>query len=72
MEPKRNMEPSLTESIHQIVNNTPIWARTYYLLRAGHPNEALALATENEAHIQKLEKSFVPYLKAWLDSPERR
>ncbi|SCV71462.1 BQ2448_3050 [Microbotryum intermedium] len=56
----------------QIANNTPVWARIYYLLRAGHPKEALAFATENEAQIQKLEKSFVAYLKAWLDSPDQR
>ncbi|GAA6006571.1 linker nucleoporin NIC96 [Rhodotorula paludigena] len=56
----------------EIANNTPVWARIYYLLRSGHAKEALAFATENEAAIQKLEKSFVPYFKAWLDSPDRR
>ncbi|SCZ89311.1 BZ3500_MvSof-1268-A1-R1_Chr1-1g01098 [Microbotryum saponariae] len=56
----------------EIANNTPVWARIYYLLRAGHPFEALAFATENEAQIQKLEKSFVAYLKAYLDSPDQR
>lgn len=49
-----------------------MWARIYYLLRSGHAKEALAFATENEAALQKLEKSFVPYFKAWLDSPDRR
>ncbi|GAA6062838.1 hypothetical protein JCM10212_001844 [Sporobolomyces blumeae] len=56
----------------EIANNTPVWARIYYLLRSGHANEALQFATENEAQIQKLEKSFVAYFKAWLDSPDRR
>ncbi|BGP34324.1 nuclear pore complex subunit [Rhodotorula toruloides] len=56
----------------EIANNTPVWARIYYLLRSGHAKEALAFATENESAIQKLEKSFVPYFKAWLDSPDRR
>ncbi|KWU41638.1 NIC-domain-containing protein [Rhodotorula sp. JG-1b] len=56
----------------EIANNTPVWARIYYLLRSGHAKEALAFATENEAALQKLEKSFVPYFKAWLDSPDRR
>ncbi|CEQ40752.1 SPOSA6832_02404, partial [Sporobolomyces salmonicolor] len=55
-----------------IANNTPVWARIYYLLRSGHAKEALQFATENEAQIQKLEKSFVPYFKAWLDSPDLR
>ncbi|GAA5859368.1 hypothetical protein JCM1840_004583 [Sporobolomyces johnsonii] len=56
----------------EIANNTPVWARIYYLLRSGHAKEALQFATENEAQIQKLEKSFVPYFKAWLDSPDLR
>ncbi|GAA5930513.1 hypothetical protein JCM3775_003790, partial [Rhodotorula graminis] len=56
----------------EIANNTPVWARIYYLLRSGHAKEALAFATENEQAIQKLEKSFVPYFKAWLDAPDRR
>lgn len=41
-------------------------------MRSGHASEALAFATENEAHIHKLEKGFVNYFKAWLDSEDRR
>ncbi|GAA5972866.1 hypothetical protein JCM21900_003328 [Sporobolomyces salmonicolor] len=63
---------SWTNPALEIVNNTPVWARIYYLLRSGHAKEALQFATENEAQIQKLEKSFVPYFKAWLDSPDLR
>lgn len=65
--------PLLTRACRsQIANNTPVWARMYYLLRSGHAKEALAFATENESAISKLEKSFVPYFKAWLDAPDRR
>ncbi|GAA96311.1 uncharacterized protein L969DRAFT_95409 [Mixia osmundae IAM 14324] len=56
----------------QLANNTPVWARIFFLLRAGHPQEALSFALENEQSIQKLERSFIPYFKAWLDSPDRR
>lgn len=56
----------------ELANNQPVWARIYLLLRAGHSAEALAFATENEQQLQKLEKGFVAYLKAWLDSPDRR
>ncbi|GAA5938812.1 linker nucleoporin NIC96 [Sporobolomyces koalae] len=56
----------------EIANSTPIWARIYYLLRAGHSKEALEFAIENERAIEGLEKSFVAYFKAWLDSPDRR
>ncbi|GAA6021747.1 hypothetical protein JCM10207_008563 [Rhodosporidiobolus poonsookiae] len=56
----------------EIANNTPVWARIYYLLRCGHASEALAFATQNESAIASLENSFVPYLKAFLDAPDRR
>lgn len=56
----------------ELANNQPIWARIYLLLRAGHSEEALAFATENEHQLQKLEKGFLAYFKAWLDSPDKR
>ncbi|GAA6041370.1 hypothetical protein JCM8097_007689 [Rhodosporidiobolus ruineniae] len=56
----------------EIANNTPIWARLYYLFRVGAYSDALAFATENESALASLEKSFLPYLKAFLDSPTRR
>ncbi|GAA5894119.1 hypothetical protein JCM6882_007988 [Rhodosporidiobolus microsporus] len=56
----------------EIANGTPIWARIYYLLRVGQPQEALRFAQENETALSTLEKSFLPYLKAFLDSPTRR
>lgn len=56
----------------QIASNTPVWARMYYLLRSGHSKEALEFAVENERTIEGLEKSFVAYFKAWLESPDRR
>ncbi|GAA5858920.1 hypothetical protein JCM8547_007156 [Rhodosporidiobolus lusitaniae] len=56
----------------EIANNTPIWARIYYLLRVGAPSEALAFATSQESTLSTLEKAFLPYLKAYLDSPSRR
>lgn len=42
------------------------------MVRSGHAEDALAFATEHEGELQKLEKSFVSYFKAWLDSPDRR
>ena len=55
-----------------MANNTPIWARIFLLLRAGHPEEALNFATDNEQCLQKLERGFLSYFKAWLDSPDKR
>jgi nuclear pore complex protein Nup93 len=56
----------------ELANNQPIWARIYLLLRAGYPDEALAFAKENEQHLQKLEKGFLSYFKAWIDSTDKR
>lgn len=56
----------------QIVDDVPMWAKTYHLLRAGKAQEALQFAQDHEAAFARLEKGFVPYFKAWLDSPERR
>jgi nuclear pore complex protein Nup93 len=56
----------------EMAKNQPIWARIFLLLRAGHSEEALAFATENESALQKLEKGFLSYFKAWLDSPDKR
>jgi len=56
----------------EVANNTPVWARIYYLLRSGHAKEALMFATENEGAIRALEKDFVAYFKAWVDAPDRR
>ncbi|KAL6939841.1 hypothetical protein ACO0RG_003688 [Hanseniaspora osmophila] len=46
-----------------IVNNIPIWALIFYLLRAGCPNEALQVAVENKNSFKKVESSFLTYLK---------
>ncbi|GAA5876807.1 hypothetical protein JCM16303_006291 [Sporobolomyces ruberrimus] len=61
-----------SNSALEIASNTPVWARMYYLLRSGHSKEALEFAVENERTIEGLEKSFVAYFKAWLESPDRR
>lgn len=52
--------------------NVPIWAELYLLLRIGKSKEALECASENENRIRSTDPSFLAYLKAWVDSPERR
>ncbi|GAA5823921.1 hypothetical protein JCM11251_003347 [Rhodosporidiobolus azoricus] len=56
----------------EVANGTPLWARIYYLLRSGHPAEALKFAEESSSALSTLEKSFLAYFKAYLDSPTRR
>ncbi|PWZ03679.1 NIC-domain-containing protein [Testicularia cyperi] len=52
--------------------NVPIWAEVFFLLRMGRTAEALECATDNENRIRSTDPSFLAYLKAWLDSPDRR
>ncbi|SAM84527.1 related to NIC96-nuclear pore protein [Ustilago bromivora] len=52
--------------------NVPIWAELYLLLRIGKTKEALECASENENRIRSTDPSFLAYLKAWVDSPDRR
>lgn len=53
-------------------HNVPVWAEIYFLLRMGRPVEALECATENENRLRSTDPSVVAYLKAWLDSSDRR
>ncbi|OZJ05272.1 hypothetical protein BZG36_01960 [Bifiguratus adelaidae] len=54
----------------EIVNNVPIWAHLFYLIRGGHGKAALAFARENEAQLAKLEQGFLLYLQAYMDSDD--
>ncbi|KAK9450497.1 Nup93/Nic96-domain-containing protein [Limtongia smithiae] len=56
----------------QVVNNLPIWALIYYLLRSGHMEEAVAFTTQYEGFFQKIERSFPMYLKAYANSGDER
>lgn len=55
-----------------MVNGTPIWALIFYLLRAGCQEEALNLVLEHQAVFKKVEQSFVPYFKAYVNSVDKR
>lgn len=56
----------------EIVNNVPIWAMTYYLLRSGHLEEALEFTLQHERSFQKIERSFPQYIKAYVTSRDNR
>ncbi len=47
-------------------------AELYFLLRIGKAKEALECASENENRIRSTDPSFLAYLKAWVDSADRR
>ncbi|RUS29364.1 hypothetical protein BC938DRAFT_480751 [Jimgerdemannia flammicorona] len=56
----------------EFANDTPIWAHIYNLLRAGHAEEALDFAINNEAYLQKMERSFLVYFRAYMENGDRR
>ncbi|KAH3677242.1 hypothetical protein WICMUC_001823 [Wickerhamomyces mucosus] len=55
-----------------IVNGIPIWALIFYLLRSGCEEEALNLVLEHQTVFKKVEQSFVPYFKAYVNSKDKR
>ncbi|EMR09810.1 hypothetical protein PNEG_01991 [Pneumocystis murina B123] len=53
----------------EIVNNIPIWAFLFYLIRCGYLEEAVQYTLKHESLFQKIEKAFPIYLKAYFMSP---
>lgn len=53
----------------EIVNNVPVWALIYYMIRSGCLKEALEFTLSNRDAFQKLGTSFPVYLKAYVESP---
>lgn len=56
----------------QIVNETPLWARLYYLIRTGKVEEALAVAEDNAQALNARERNFTTYLRSWAETEERK
>ncbi|KAK9477829.1 Nup93/Nic96-domain-containing protein [Lipomyces japonicus] len=56
----------------EVVNNIPIWALLYYLLRSGHMQDALEFTVQFESIFQKIERGFPAYLKAYAKSGDDR
>ncbi|KAG0211674.1 Nup93/Nic96-domain-containing protein [Mortierella sp. GBAus27b] len=55
----------------EISNGQALWAQIYYLLRTGHGQEALALASENEGNFAPADRQFITYLATYLESEDR-
>lgn len=55
----------------EIVNDIPIWALIYNLVRAGCLEDALAFTQSSSDIFHKLGTSFPTYLKAYVESPQR-
>ncbi|KAF5099503.1 hypothetical protein D0Z00_001635 [Geotrichum galactomycetum] len=54
----------------EIVDNLPVWAIIYYLVRAGSLKEALTYTQSSLEGFQKLGTSFPFYLKAFVESTD--
>ncbi|CCH60321.1 hypothetical protein TBLA_0C05250 [Henningerozyma blattae CBS 6284] len=53
-----------------LIDNTPIWAVIFYLLRSGLTQEALDMAVQNKNNFKKVEQSFLTYFKAYAASDD--
>ncbi|GMM33257.1 linker nucleoporin [Saccharomycopsis crataegensis] len=51
-----------------MVNDVPIWALIFYLIRAGCYTEALEVAEESASIFKKIDSNFVTYLKSFIVS----
>lgn len=56
----------------ELVAGQPVWAKLYYLIRTGHPTEALEEALRFHQAIESREASFVDHFRTWIESPDRK
>lgn len=56
----------------QLVAGQPVWAKLFYLVRTGHPQEAIDEALRYQQAIDHREPSFLANFKTWLESPDRK
>ena len=56
----------------ELVAGQPLWAKLFYLVRTGHPVEALSEALHFQQAIESRETSFVNHFRAWIESPDRK
>ncbi len=56
----------------QIINNVPMWAIIFLLIRAGFVDEALQYTIKNESSLEKVEKNWPTYMRAFASSKDRR
>lgn len=56
----------------KLAGGVPVWARLFYLLRAGQSAAARSYAIENQAWLDQYQPGFTVDFATWLDSPSRR
>ena len=58
--------------LRQLINGKALWALLFYLVRTGHLKDALLVAIESEAALNRHEELFTTFLKSWVESADRR
>ncbi|CAH7689668.1 Nup93/Nic96-domain-containing protein [Phakopsora pachyrhizi] len=56
----------------EIINNTAVWARIFYLLRIGHHQDAIQFTKSQEQQLRKTEPNFLSYFSSWVNSSDLR
>ena len=56
----------------QLIAGQPLWAKIFYLVRTGNPQDALAEALRYQQAIEHREAGFISHFRAWIDSPDRK
>lgn len=56
----------------EIINNSPVWAILFFLLRAGFLDDAVQFSLQNETYLAKFEKNWCSYISAYASSPDRK
>jgi hypothetical protein len=58
-------------ALYQVIENQPIWAITYMLIRGGKYDEARDYVTKNRMLFDVVEPAFQEYLVAYLKNGHR-
>ena len=67
---RKELGPDL--ELLQQVGEDYCWVLLYYLMRCGLANDALAYVEDNQAAFRNIDRRFVSYLRAYVQSPDRR
>ncbi|KZT68459.1 nucleoporin-interacting protein NIC96 [Daedalea quercina L-15889] len=56
----------------ELIAGQPLWAKLFYLVRTGNPQDALAEALRYHQAVEHREAGFISHFRAWIDSPDRK
>ncbi|CCE66206.1 hypothetical protein TPHA_0P00480 [Tetrapisispora phaffii CBS 4417] len=68
----KNKKGNWTINNLTVIDNVPVWALVFYLMRAGLLEEALEVLNKSKPHLKKIEQPFLAYFKAYTFSKDRK